>query len=1244
MPERVLRILQLLGEQPTAEELAEVLWLAQRVPRGESAPLARALMRETGDTAASSSEETDTSAASKRVNPLPLPEEEPPSELHAAPELSDAGDETEDDSNAADADDSAPHTDAAPEGESQAPEPQPAPELPRARSIRIAHPRSLSGSLATARALRPLKRYRPNSRRHEIDEATTAARIAHTGVLDVVTRPEQERWLDLALVVDDSGSMLLWQQLCTELHALFERLGAFRQIRTWGLRLRDDRTPMLSPRPFGASRSLLRPAVLDDPSGRTMTLVISDGAGPGWRTGAMGAQLARWASCGPTAVIHALPPRMWAGSALPTRRWSVHVPHPGAANSEWRIRDTLLPPELSPFTGSAIPVLEPKPRELAAWARSTVAGGVSTVLPLWDHRSARGSTESAAESSHQAVRQFRQTASPEAYRLAGHLAAIAPLTVPVMRLVAEAVPWSATTAHLSEVFLGGLMRLAEDAPSDSAVLRGTRSFLHSQRIFSFTDEARDILLDAVPTAEVVETARHVSVLIGELISQAPEFAAWLNRPDGTDLLPEHAQNFAWLGPALLQRLGLTGVTGPDREEPPTVPEEEPRGTRNAFYLHMPYVGYSTDPRPEFPWQQLSSQDPKQVGDYRLLGWATASGLTNVYLGRDAEGATAAVRRANPRSGHGAEISNELVRVEVAALGRFDHACLPTLFDHGVNAARPWAAASPVTTRSGGRAADLTQIVSAAGPLGVDATLCLGQRLASALAHSHSVGVVHGRLSPRHILLTGDNPVIIGWHRATVDGQPPQPDQASAQPADDLKALAAILAHAALGADLVHEALGTTWWPAPRYDYSSGRLESLDVANWSSPSPPWSVDPAVHALIDRCLHGPAGTPPTAVGVLALLRDRLPRQDSGSPGLRAWLSPSALELVDGAELVRTRPRPRTTTGRQEPLGAQVPVTPREEPTADEKPSPGAGNYQKWQLFPGSVQPPRGLKRLSRRSSSPAVLQPRPGGVPGHCVAVISPHPCSGRSTVAVQLASALSARATSTRRGGRTPVVMLPLHRQLGVFGYRMLDAEPSAITARFRAGTGHMPSHAKGWVTLADSRGAQFLYGLVPANAVVSMDASTVRRGVDWLRSFGTVIVDANGTFLPPGDRLRGLLGAVSHMVVTTTVRQEHLDDVQGQLDWLSGHGYQQLVRAATVVLSDVDGRATKSDMHTAGQQFERSVGSVCAVPYDTAIHSLGLVDHSALDAATQLAFDELGRTVHSALDSEGTGLRQGNGR
>lgn len=1210
MPEPILRVLELFGARPTAEELADVLWLAQRVPRGADAPLARALEREAAAAPGQTNEEPDAADQPPAAGASPRHEEQPPLELHAAPEPPETDDRTEEgDSEEPGADDDeTPSADGADtDGPAGAPEPE---QPPRALSVRIAHPHSLSGSLATSRALRPLKRHRPDPRRTEIDETATATRMAHTGLLDVVTRPGRERWLDLALVVDDSMSMLLWQQLCSELRAVFEGLGAFRQIRTWGLRLEEGSPPMLTPRPFGAARGLRKPAALDDTSGRTMTLVVSDGVHPGWRSPAMRALLGRWATRGPTAVVHALPHRMWSGSALPARRWSVRVPHPGAANSEWRVRDPLLPPELSGFTGRPIPVLEPRPRELATWARMTVAGGSSAVLPLWDGGATDVPTLPAGATGAEAVRRFRRTASPEAYRLAAHLAAIAPLTVPVMRLVAEAVPWSATTAHLAEVFLGGLLRLAEHTPPDEAARQGARGFLHNQRVFSFTDEASDILLDAVPTGEVVETARQVSALIAELIGRAPEFPAWLNRPDGPDTLPEHAQNFAWLGAALLRRLGLTSPPAPAGEEPPTAPVEEAPRSRNALELHTPYVGYSGTARPRYPWQPLSAQDPKQVGDYDLLGGAPASGPTSVYLGRNHEGVTAAVRRVV----YSVQGAGRLLLVEVAAVGRFDHPCLPVLFDHEALSPRPWTAVSPVTTSSGGRAPHLGEVVSGAEPLGTDATLVLAQHIASALAHSHGAGVVHGRLSPRHVLLTQGGPVLIGWHRATVDGEPAQRGTSPAHRTDDLKALAGILAYAALGPE----------WPAPRYDRSTGRLRPLEEDDWTVPVPPATVDPALHTVVRRCLRGPDGSAPTATDVLALLRERLPRRDLTAPGLHLWLSPSARELIGDAELLRTPP---SVTGLRD--GPQVPVS-GEEALAEARPMKAGPDTRRWELPPGAPRPAR-RRRWHRRNEPVEALAPRADG-PGPCVAVVSPHDASGRSTVAVELASALADRTTTAQRGGR-PVVMLPVNRPLGVFGYRLLDEDPASWRARLPAdAAGYMPRHARGWVTLADSRGAHFLHGLVPAHAVMRLEASAVRRGIDRLRSYGTTVVDAAGAFLPPGDSLRGLLGAVDHLVVTTTARHEHDDRLKAQLDWLAGHGYESLVRSATLVVSDLEAPPAGRRARPVDDRLRHRVGVVCAVPYDDALHRHGLVDPSALAAATARAFGELARAVRAALD------------
>jgi hypothetical protein len=105
--------------------------------------------------------------------------------------------------------------------------------------------------------------------------------------------------------------------------------------------------------------------------------------------------------------------------------------------------------------------------------------------------------------------------------LAAHLAAVAPVTVPVMRLVHAAVSWPAETAHLAEVFLGGLMHRTDAVAED---------MLPQHLGFDFTPEARRILLDTVPASELARTVHAVATHIRQLAGRSGDFPAWLAQP------------------------------------------------------------------------------------------------------------------------------------------------------------------------------------------------------------------------------------------------------------------------------------------------------------------------------------------------------------------------------------------------------------------------------------------------------------------------------------------------------------------------------------------------------------------------------------------------------------------------------------------------------------------------------------------------------------------------------------------
>ncbi|MFF8428410.1 SAV_2336 N-terminal domain-related protein [Streptomyces sp. NPDC016566] len=505
------------GVRPTPLELAELLWLARQLgPGDEERP------------------------ALPAAEPAPdLPQEQP----RPAREESPPGQE---------------ESPAAPEPAPPAPHDPPrvplhlpsrTPSAPGGHTSLLAPaPPMLRHPLGLQRALRPLKRRTDAPSGHRLDERATADRIARLGAAPEfwlpVLRPAQERWLRLNLVYDTGPTMPVWRPLVHELHTALAQSGIFRTV------------TLLRAAPDGTVHGHGAHAPAD---GRTVTLVISDCMGPQWREGPAGAlwyeSLLRWAHRMPLAVVQPLPERLWRDTALPTTPGRLSAPHPAAPaatltftpyerreqHEHHESYDSTVPCDravphgprgLHGTDGPApvpvpVPVLESEPAWLAHWAALlTTAGGAqfpAAVAELGRPLPARSGdrTDVGLLSAEELVLRFRATASPEAFRLAGHLAVGRP-DLPVMRLVQAALEPDPRPQHLAEVILSGMLAAVPGGPPGS---------------YAFRDGVRDLLLLSLP-----RTARHRTTelldRIGEPIDRragrAPgEFRASTAAPSGT---------------------------------------------------------------------------------------------------------------------------------------------------------------------------------------------------------------------------------------------------------------------------------------------------------------------------------------------------------------------------------------------------------------------------------------------------------------------------------------------------------------------------------------------------------------------------------------------------------------------------------------------------------------------------------------------------------------------------------------
>jgi hypothetical protein len=454
---------------------------------------------------------------------------------------------------------------------------------------------ALVGQLNLARALRPLKQTVPSRHQMLVDEEATANRIADAGLWIPALQPAPTRWLELALVVDGYQSMSIWQETITELGGLLERLGAFRDIRFWILDHPPDDLSRPGVRRWQKGSPLRSPRELIDPAGDRVIIIISDCLGPMWQSQSAQEAIADWARHGPVAILQPLPQRLWShcrARPVPAR---IRTLQPGAANRRLDCRPlTRAAIQASMRAGPnavPVPVLELDSVWLASWSRMISASGTAgmdgMVIFLGNEAPpvADDSAEEEPPTPYRRVQRFRETASPEAFRLAECLAA-APISVPVIRLVQEVMLGTPKQSQLAEVFLGGLLgRLdADDATEPDEVQ------------YDFLPGVRNVLIRGLRREDILHILLKVSQFVGARFGQARDFRALLAGADiaGDYLIGADSKPFAHVAEHVLRLLGGQYVEPAERlaaaladnqvrAEPGTVPvlSEESREKERA---------------------------------------------------------------------------------------------------------------------------------------------------------------------------------------------------------------------------------------------------------------------------------------------------------------------------------------------------------------------------------------------------------------------------------------------------------------------------------------------------------------------------------------------------------------------------------------------------------------------------------------------------------------------------------------
>jgi hypothetical protein len=363
---------------------------------------------------------------------------------------------------------------------------------------------------------RRLRKPYPSRTRNEPDVDRILDHLGETGRIVPFLRPQVELWLEAVLIRDETPSSFLWKRDVEDLLEALVRSGAFRSVRTLGLR--PGGKIYHSDRPVSPRR-------LIDASGRTLVLVATDCVDPLWNDGTAARLLAIWAKLMPAVLIHWLPERLWLGTAIGRGRLRAVTSSLGRPRS-----DLDQPPQLAEgalagplgagnLEGFAIPITTLSPPALGRWVR-LLAQNDGTPVPaviLPDRKLPEKPAVPGAElSAQQRLDLFDTWASPEAQRFLRMLAAV-PLSLPIIRLIRSSLLPDSDPGVVAEVVLSGLVR--QQAPGDPE-LATFEIDPDIAKLLPKRASARDLY------ASVRVVANHLGIRLGER-----SFEAVLEAPD-----------------------------------------------------------------------------------------------------------------------------------------------------------------------------------------------------------------------------------------------------------------------------------------------------------------------------------------------------------------------------------------------------------------------------------------------------------------------------------------------------------------------------------------------------------------------------------------------------------------------------------------------------------------------------------------------------------------------------------------
>ncbi len=282
--------------------------------------------------------------------------------------------------------------------------------------------------------------------------------------------------------------------------------------------------------------------------------------------------------------------------------------------------------------------------------------------------------------------------------------------------------------------------------------------------------------------------------------------------------------------------------------------------------------------------------------------------------------------------------------------------------------------------------------------------------------------------------------------------------------------------------------------------------------------------------------------------------------------------------------------------------------------ERPRPGRGwraavhRASGGRLNPGESPAEREERELLERIRRPVIGDYR--------VAVLSVKGGVGKTSTTIGLGATFA-----SLRGDR--VIAVDANPDFGTLAHRVPDPNPATVRDLLRAPSTDRYAEVRAHTTQAPSR-LEVLGSERDPSISEAFSAADYERTLDILRRHYNILLTDCGTGLVH-DTVGAILAQAHCLVLVATPALDGARSAWATLDWLSAHGWADLVSSTVVVVNQLTDAG--ADAESLRDLFGQRCRAVQVIPHDPHIARGADIDVDMLRPTTRLAFRELAAMI-----------------